>query len=890
MSEKPIRRLFRIPFLRDWWKKEVEDEIQFHLRMKADKLEANGHTPAESRLEALRRFGDVERIRGECRKIQKRRGGKVRRSDFLDGVRQDLAYAIRQIRRGPGYAALVVFTLAAGIASNTIVFSLVNPYFLRELPFREPERLVQLHHVNAQAGWDQDRHSLPMYLDWKERSRAFEDMAAYNYGTANVTGSEGPERIQYGRLTANMFSLLGVDMAMGRGFLSGEDGPGGAAVVVLRHGLWQRRYGGDPDIIGKSIVLNGNPFTVIGVTQPDFNFPFGGVKLWVPLRVDPAQQARGRTSYILVARLRPDWSIERAHAELTEIHRQLSAVYPQDDGMFSGVNVVPMRAALNFVYEIMQMLFVALSCAVGFVLLIACVNVASVTLARASTRSREVAVRAAIGAGRGRIVRQLLTESVVLAVLGGIVGVGVAYWVVGMVGPVIPEDLYRVGDASVDGRVLGFSALLTLATPFLFALTPAVRVARSELAGMLREGDRGAIGSRSGLRSRRILVTAQVALAIFLATGAGLMVRSFQKLMEVDLGFEAERVLTLQVAPPLAEYPEPEDAELYYQETMQRIAALPGVEGVGTVNPLPLDHSTSMVHFEPEGGVALEPEEVRPVVETLVSEGYFQAMGIPVLRGRAFDASDRPEGIRVVMVNQALVDRFWPGGNPVGRRVGVDYGESAYEAIVVGVVGDVRHESLDGEVRPHLYTALTQTPVWSRTIVVRATGEPTELTASVRGSLREVDPNLPIGLVRSMDAVVMENTLQWSITSVALAVFGGVALLLAALGIYGLVSYSVSRRRSEIGVRLALGASRKEVQRLVVRESLRLTGTGAVIGLVLAAVLSRVAASVLFGVSPFDPIAFGGVVLLVVIVAVGAAALPAMRASKVDPRATLTAE
>lgn len=805
---------------------------------------------------------------------------------------QDLKYALRQLAKRPGFTALVVLTLAVGIAANTAVFSLLNPFLLRELPFERPDRLVHLYQVDRDGYPDEIRLSLPQFADWKERSAAFEDLAAYAYGNRNVTGAEEPERVQVGRLTANMLPMLGVAPALGRAFLPGEDGSGGAEVVVLGHGIWQRRYGGDPAVIGRVIPLDGVPHTVIGVMPASFNFPFAGVKMWTPIRRDAATERRDRNTYLVVGRLRVGWTAERAQEELSTIHRELAAAHPETDGRFGGANVEPLREALVLRYDLTRTISVALAGAVGFVLLIACANVASLTLARTGARAREVSIRAAIGAGRGRLVRQFLTESAVLAVLGGGLGVLLASWAVGILAPVIPENVFRVGEIAVDRQALLFTAAISLATPLLFGLVPALVASRPDLAESLKDGSRGAGWGLRGSRGRRVLVMAQVGLALALLTGAGLMIRSLLAMRSVELGFAPERVLAVDLTLPAYDYPEQGDVRAFYDRALGRIRAVPGARSAGLVAPLPLNHRTLTTEFRVDGPPPGSADD-GPRAEWFHASGsYFDAMGIPLLRGRLFTAADGPNAPEVVLVNRELAERYWPGVDPVGRQLSVGEGADAWPATVIGVVGAVRHRDVSSGFEPQIYApfAQAQPSMRRRHIVVRADGSPTALAAAVRGAIRDVDPNLPIGTLQPMDAVVAEAMLPWSLTSALMGAFGGVALLLAALGIYGVTAYSVARRTREIGIRIACGARGKDVLRLVVGEGLRLTAIGVALGLALAFAVGRLLASLLFGVGAADPVTFALIAATFVGVGLLASYVPARRATRVDPMKALRYE
>ncbi len=798
-------------------------------------------------------------------------------------LRQDVVVALRSLRSRPSYALVVVLTLGLGIAANSLIFSFMNPYLIRELPYGEPERLVQLGQVDPVQGWDGARFSLPQFEDWKERSRSFDDLAAYYYGVRNLTGEQGATQVMTGVVSANLFDVLRVDAAIGRTFAPGEDGAGGANVVVLRHGLWMRRFGGDPAVLDRSILIDGTPHTVVGVMPPDFNFPFGGVRMWVPLRESARTEPRGRTLFLPVGRLKADVTLERAAEELESIQRELGELYPDADKKFAGVNVQPLRAALNFGYDMMLVAFTVLLAAVGFVLLIACVNVASLTMARASAVTRDVALRRALGAGRGRILRQLLTESVVLAAVGGVIGVVVAQFGVRFVGPLIPEDIFRIGEFTLDRNVLLFSAGVTLATPVIFGLLPALGLSKTDLVSALKSG-RGV--SRASTAKRRMLVVVEVAMAIVLIGATGLMLRSFMELQNVDLGFRPSGVLTVHVSPPESDYPGEEAVQAYYDRAETELASLPGIEVVGQTRPLPMNHATWTLQFARPGRAPATPEEWPVAHRFNVSSGYFDAMGVALLSGRGIEETDRSEAPAVVVVSRSLAEAHWPGDNPVGESLWVGDPTEPLEATIVGVVSDVTHEGFESSLRPQLYRPLHQSPNVSRFFVLRHSGaggaDAGAVVASVRSALARVDPNLPLE-IRPMGDVVAENTLQWSIGSVLLGVFGLAALFLASLGIYGLIAYSVAERRREIGIRMALGATASDIRNVIVGEGLRLTVTGMGIGLVLAAVAARMMATMLFGVSPFDPVTFVAVVLIFLSTALVSSLIPAASAARTEP-------
>ncbi|MEQ9397941.1 MAG: ABC transporter permease [Longimicrobiales bacterium] len=866
----------------------VDEELAFHIEQAVEELVAEGWPAERARQEAIRRFGDLDDTRSYCVDMQTRRERGERRTMMIEELWQDLKYAFRALGSAPGYAGLVVATLAFGIAANTTIFSVMNPYFFRPLPYGDADGLVHVAQVDPVTGWDMDRFSLPMVEDWADRSTTLESLGAYTYTGANVTGPEGPEGVTLARVTADMFGILRSDAALGRTFSPDEGGPGGADVAVLSHPFWNRRYNADPDVVGRTIAIDGVTHTVVGVMPEDFVFPFGGVRLWVPVREDPTTASRTRTPYLMVGRMAPGVTRERVATDLTRVQAELSARYPDADGRWAGVTVLPMRQALNFVWDMLSTGFAVLLAAVAFVLAIACVNVASLTLARGSTRAREVAVRSALGASRGRLVRQLLTESLLLALAGGAVGVGLSYMAAAVVGPVIPEDLYRVGRVSIDGTVLGFSMLVTLATPLIFGLLPALAATRRDLVTGLKEGSKGS-GSRGTMRGRRALVVTQVALAVVLTTGSGLMLRSLSAVQDIDLGFDAERTVLMNVQPPASDYTT-EEVETYVEEAIARMASVPGVSASSAALYVPLNNETPSVQFAPPERAGAPGAEWPIAIPNYVFPRYFETLGIPLLAGRAFTTSDNRQAAPVVVVNQAMAERFWPDGSPVGRTVLLGDPDDPLEATVVGVAGNVLHEALDADrARAQLYRPALQVNGRRHFLLARTEGDPAGVAAPLRQTLLELDPDLPFA-VQPMTGLVDQARLQWSLGSVFLAVFGGGALLLATLGIYGLVAFSVAQREREVGVRIALGATKGQVRSAVVGDGVRLTGIGLAVGLVAAAALARLAASALYGVEPFDPFTLGGVLALFLIVAAAASWVPAVRATRTDPITVLRSE
>jgi len=872
----------------------VTDELDHHIDLCVDELVEAGWTEVEARKEAVRQFGDLKATQAYCETVQMRKGREERRMMSFEELWQDVKYSVRSVRKAPGYAGLVVLTLAFGIAANTTIFSVMNPYLFRPLPFEAPEELVQVNQLDPTTGWDMARFSYPQYEDWKARSRAFQDLAAYSYGSANVTDREGPEQIQFAYLTANMFDVLGASATLGRTFRADEGVPGAEGVVVMGDGLWKRRYEADPGILGRVITMDGVQRTVIGVMPPDFNFPFGGVKLWVPIQQSAATASRASLPYQLVGRLNPEWTIDRARTDLTTIQTDLAVEYPETDSRMSAVTVKELREALNFAWDEINILFVVLLGAVACVLLIACVNVASLTLARGGGRKREVAVRAAMGARRGRIVRQLLTESLVLALVGGALGIAMSYWITGILNPLIPEDLFKVGAIDIDRMVLAFSLLVTLATPIAFGLLPALSTSRGDLTVGLKEGSKGS-GGLGASRGRRILVVTQVALAVVLIAGAGLMLRSFASVQSLDLGFDADQVVATEVILGADEYPTSGERHAFLEAAVGAVSGVPGVTEASAVYWLPLNHETSGEQVASTDMIGTPTAEWPLAVRNWVYPGYFQTMGVDFASGRDFTSLDGSDGQSVVIVNRTLASRFWPDREPVGQSLLVGDPEDPTTAVVIGVVGDVQHQDLDPQVGPQIYRSVLQTNTRRFFVLGRTRSDPATMVAGIRSAMAAVAPDLPLS-IRPMTDVVAENQLTWSLSSFFLGIFGGGALLLATLGIYGLISYSVTQRERELGVRIALGATRGEIRQSVVGDGLKLTGIGLAFGMAATLGMGQVMSSVqqmstvLYGISPFDPITLVTVLLLFLAVAAIASFLPAARASGTDPITVLRSE
>ncbi|HUF49894.1 MAG TPA: ABC transporter permease [Longimicrobiales bacterium] len=852
--------------------RDLDDELRLHLELETERHERAGMMPQEARRRARVAFGAQERFREESR--------DARGTRWLEEAWQDGRYGLRAMRRTPAFTAVVVVTIAIGIAGSTTVFSVLNPYLVRELPFHDATRLVQIGQIDPVTGWDGARFSPAMIDDWRARTRAFDELGAYYYGPRNLTDDGGAERIYVSFVSGSMFGVLGAAPALGRTIEPEDAGPAGRSVVVLSHALWQGRYGADSAILGRTIRIDGAAHTVIGVMSPAFNFPWNEIRLWLPIRLDPATTARDATSSILVGRLAAGWTAEAAREELTGIQRELGAVHPDIDGGYAGVSVKPLREALNFMWPIVSAGLIVLLAAVTALLLIACMNVATLSLARATTRSREVGVRLALGASRVRVARQLMTENLLLGLIGGTLGLLLTWAAVHGIGPALPEGLYRVGTATIDASVLLYALVLTLATPLVFGLAPAIGSVRRDVNGVLKEGSRAGAG-RGALRARRALVVAQLALAAMIITSAGLMVRSYMTVARIDLGFDADRLLVVEISAPVQSYAEPAAVAAYFDRVLAEVSAIPGARTAASVNPLPLNHELYSTQFAPPDE-SLDSRHWPLAYTASVSVGYFDAMRIPLLAGRTF-AGDADAG--AVVISRRLAEQQWPGEDPIGRALTL--GADARERVtVIGVVGDIRHDGLVGDVTPHVYM-----PAGSgrrRFIVLPAAGttDPVALTRAVQQEVARVDANVP-ATIRPMRDIVRENGFQWTISSLALSVFGLIALLLAALGLYAVIAYSVAERRHELAIRLAIGARAHHIRSLVLGDGLRLTALGVIVGLVLALAASRALASQLVGVDAFDPVTIGCVLLVFAAVGTVTTVRLASRAAATPPHDAL---
>jgi putative ABC transport system permease protein len=792
---------------------------------------------------------------------------------------QDLRFGARMLLKQPGFTAIAALTLALGIGANTAIFTLVNSILLRPLPFKDPESLVMVWRANAERTAKDIPSSAPLFIDWRERNQVFERMTAFIDGRFNLAGAGEAELVRGANVSADFFETLGAPPLLGRGFLPGEDQPGAEPVVVLSHGLWQQRYAAAPEIVGQKVTINAQPYTVAGVMPPGFDYP-GDIKLWTTLRLDPQGN---RHAYFLnvLARLKPGVTREQAHAGMDGVAAQLAAQYGQTTR--DHFDLRPLREQMTG--RLRRPLLVLFG-AVGFVLLIACANVANLLLARASSRERELAVRTALGAGRGRLLRQMLTESLLLAVIGGAAGALLAVWSLGWLTSIRALKMARLNEVALDGRALGFTFCVTLLTGVIFGLLPALQYSLRRPNELLKGGSAAARPASRRLRGG--LVVVEVALSLSLLIGAGLLIKSFARLLAVDPGFNPEGVLTLNLNLPPARYAQPEQRVAFIQQITERLRALPGAQAAATAAYSPLSDIYNNRIFIIEG----RPETPKGLFAGQIPVGpdYFRTLEIPLLRGRAFTAYDNAQAAGVVIVNQSFARRNFPNEEVVGKRIHLGTRRPPVWFEIVGLVGDVRQLELETEPRPLVYVPHQQS-AWSViSLMARRTGDPQPVAAGLKQAVYSVDKELGIAGLTTFDAVLADSLAERRVLMFLLSVFAGLALLLAAIGIYGVIAYSVSQRTREIGLRMALGARPRDALRLVIGEGMTLTLTGIALGLAAALALTRWMKSLLFSVEPTDPMTYAGVALLLALVALLACVIPARRAARVDPMTALRQE
>ncbi|HEV2663341.1 MAG TPA: ABC transporter permease [Blastocatellia bacterium] len=810
----------------------------------------------------------------------------LQRQRWEDEMIQDLRFGVRMLLKHPGFTLIAVITLALGIGANTAIFSVVNAVVLRPLPYPEPERLIRLWESNPGRGWPEFSASAPNFADWRKQQTVFEQLAAYEFATFNITGGDEPERVAALGVTANLFPTLGTPPALGRDFLPEEEQAGRHRVAILSDGLWRRRFGADPQLIGRQIQLSGESYTVVGVMPPRFQLT-PGAELWTPLMLDPALAPwhANRSHHIIhvIGRLKPDVSLAQAQAAMDVLARQLEQQYPKSNAGWGA----RLRTFYDWlVPEQVRRSVLVLFAAVGFVLLIACANVANLTLARASTRRREMAIRAAMGAGRLRVMRQLLTESLLLAGLGGLAGALLARWGAQLIKASSALNIPRLDETRLDLRALGFTLTVSLLTGLIFGLAPAWQASKLDLNETLKEGGRGGGVARRGLRGA--LVIGEVALALVLLLSAGLMIRSFANLQNAPLGFAPENVLAMQINlpgfnMPGSKYGEKAQRVNFYNQLLERMRATPGVVDAAAVTQLPLFSGASWAQEITLEGREAAPSDAKLSARTFAATPrYFQTMGIPLLQGRDFTEQDSGDGPLSFIVSESFARRFWPNENPIGKRFRASPAFDMF-GTVVGVIGNVRNVSLESEGGPAFYFSYGRIGMPALAVIVRTVAPPETMAAALRAPIASLDRDLPVYNVRTLDQLVYNSAGQPRFQTALLSFFGAIALLLAAIGVYGVMAYAVSQRMREIGLRMALGAQTRDVLKLVVRQGLALSLIGVAIGLALAFGLTRFLSGLLYQVSATDALTFALIPLLLVGVTLLACYLPARRAIKVDP-------
>ena len=799
----------------------------------------------------------------------------------MHSIWQDLRYSARMLLKQPGFTLVAVITLALGIGANTAIFSVVNAVLLRPLPFKDSGRLVMVWNKGAEAaGGDRTPLCVADLLDWRAQNRSFESVGAFQNGSFNYSGGDMPEQVRGVSVTANFFSLLGVRVQLGRDFQSSDEQVGAPRVVLLSDHFWRTHFGADRQVVGRTINLSGVPTSIIGVMPANLNFPNQEVELWRAIQL--AQPTR-RGPYFLtgVARLKSGVQIPQARAEIQAMTTSL-------ENQHFNFNVLPVN---DYIVGDVRPALVALLVAVTLVLLIAAVNVANLTLVRAASRVKEISIRTALGASRGRIVRRLLTESLLLAIAGGSLGTLCAVWGVSLLIKLAPENLPRLHEIRIDAFVLWWTALISLLTGVVFGLAPAWQSSRLNLNEALRDGGRSTTESAGKRRWRNLFVITELALAVMLVTGAGLLIKSLWRLQQVDLGINAERVLTMQVVLRGQRYEKPEHARVFNSRLVEQTRSLPGVRAAAVSNSLPPDETDFSSNFTIQGQTVAANEEPQIAYFTKVSPEYFQALGIPLRSGRTFTGADSANAPQVALINETFQRRFFPGEDPIGKRLNLGSDKEPDWNQIVGVVGDVKYNGVADDVQPALYLAAQQAPIWGMSLVIKTdVTDPLSLTAAVRNEIRQIDPDLPVTEVSTMEQRLSRAMAQPRFRTSLIALFAAVALVLACIGIYGVISYSVAQRTHEIGIRMALGAQKGDVLGMVIRQALVLAVTGVALGLIASLALTSLMTKLLFGVKATDPATFVATAALLAATALLASYLPARRATKVDPLVALRYE
>jgi putative ABC transport system permease protein len=860
-------------------------------------LLAGGASEAEAYQRTLAELQGSELLRRELQRVERQCQpepiliGTNRRTTMIADVWQDLRFGVRMLAKQPSFTLIGVLTLALGIGANTAIFSVVNAVLLEALPYRDADRLVMVWEKSQARA--QNVINMGNFFDWKTQSNSFEDMAAFVDARTNLTDDGEPLEIPAQLCTDNLFNVLGVPAVLGRTFTPEDGKEGQRNVVVLSYGLWQRRFGGDPNVIGRKVILNQNENTVIGVLPPDFKWHISGnsttnqsAELWLPLNVTERMKQRSGRFASAVARLKPGASLTQARAELDTLQARLIEQYKEfNTGM--EINPVPLRE--QFADELRPALRVLMG-AVGFVLLIACANVANLLLARAATRKKEIAVRAALGAVRARIVRQLLTESLLLAAMGGMVGLLLAWWGTTLLVRLIPPELGVLQGIKISAPVLAFTFLVALLTGVVFGLVPALEATNLKLGETLKEACRSLGGNLRSQRLRNLLVVTEVALALVLLVGAGLLIRSFARLQAAGTGFNAENVLTMRVALPSRRYNDNPKRINFFTQAVEQMRALPGVESAGAINFMPFTGTGAATWIGIEGKPTPLPGQELTTGVCVADQNFFATMQIALKRGRMFTAQEIREARHVVLINEALAKKYFPNEEAVGQRVRIAMNNEPVPNEIIGIIADVKHGQLDKDSEPMSYWPIAELPPNTMTFALRTKGDLLAVAAVARNVIQTLDPQQPVADVRTLASMLGKSVARQRFSTLLLAVFAAVALLLAASGIYGVMSYSVTQRTHELGIRVALGAQRRDVIGLVFRQGVKSAGIGIVIGLAGAWALTRVLTTLLYEVKPTDPLTFLGAPVLLIVVAILACLLPARQAAQVDPITALRQE
>jgi len=880
-----LQSLWKALWNRSQMESELDDEMRFHVESRAQDLLGSGLSREEAHRRARIEFGSMVSCEEKVR--------ETRRVTWLEDLAQDLRYGWRVLRKNPGFATVAVLTLALGIGANTAIFSVVYAVLLKPLPYTNPEQLFTAFQANAQQGIAETGCSYLNFEEWRAQNHVFSELAGILAHQLTLTGRGEPSVVNTSVVTPELFALLDVKPVAGRIFFPQDGKQGAPSVVLVSEDLWRGRFGADPRIIGTSIDLDKRPFTVIGIIPTAFRTPFFNTKqeVWIPLVQDPLfstfMPQRGVHLLPALGRLKPGVSVAQAQAEMDAISGRLAGEFPAENKGWS-VRLVPLQKEI--VGDVKTALLVLLG-AVGLVLLIACVNIANLLLTRATSRSREIAVRITLGAGRTRIVRQLLSEAAVLGLFGGVAGIGLAYWGVEVLSSLLPRNLPLVNVIRVDNVVLGFALLLSAVASVVFGLAPALLAANSDLLTSLREGDIRSGESGNRRRARSFLAAGEIALAMVLLVTAGLLLRSFSKLMSVSLGFNVQRIVKADVSLPRFQYSTPQQWTSFSGELLARIQAQPGLQDSAVAVPRPIIDRQVNLRFEIVGNPPFSAGASRTADYVSISPDYFRVMGIPLIAGRFFNQHDVMSAPRVSVISQAMARLYFPNQDALGKRLTFGFPPSgAAEREIVGIVGDVRDVALGQAPGPMMYVPYAQAPFWGANLIVKSTMSPSSVAGAIRQEVRMIDKDLPVTDVALMPGIIEASIAQPRLGTSLLSLFAAMALVLAAIGIFGVISYSVSQRTREIGIRMALGAQRENVLKQVLEEGARLAAIGLAAGLAGSFAATRLITRLLFGVKPTDPLTFAAVAVILIGVTLAASYIPARKATRVDPIVALRYE